>query len=580
MVKKQFTWLTDTLPYMQRLTRFLKENTLLILILFFALVLRSAFLSEIPPSLNWDEISHGYNAYSILKTAKDEWGVTLPAIFRAYGDYKLPVYIYLTALSEFFLGLNAIAVRLPSVLAGVATTVFTYLLVKELFEKKVALFSAFLVAIEPWSLFLSRGAFEANLSLPFIVSGIYFFLRSFRRPSFLLVSSFFLGLSVWTYNSARVFVPLIILALLSIFKKELVLLWKKQRKSLVLSFLVLSFFLLPMFYQFANPQGQARYSWVAILDQGAIAEINQARANSSLSPLLSRLVNNKVTYFSSRFIKNWVSHFSLDFLFFKGGSHYQFNIPRHGLLYPVSIAFFLLGLIFLLKKKSKSSLLIFSWLVFGPVASSLTREAPHVLRNITSLPIPMVAVSLGFYFFLDWLKEKKLLSLRKTLIYAYPIILLLSLNNYFSRYWLEYRKDYSWSWQYGYKEAVSFIKENYDGYDKIIITKKYGEPHEFLLFFWPWEPERYRDDPNLIRFYQSNWYWVDRLDKFYFVNDWEIPKEKGVFVLESKREEVDCTKGEIRCLLVTSPGNFPKGWEVLKTINFLNGETAFEIYEN
>ena len=84
--------------------------------------------------------------------------------------------------------------------------------------------------------------------------------------------------------------------------------------------------------------------------------------------------------------------------------------------------------------------------------------------------------------------------------------------------------------------ATKNIKENYDKYDKIIITKKHGEPHEFLLFFWPWDSQKYQDDPNLIRFEQSNWFWVDRFDKFYFVNDWEIPKEEGVFVLESEKE--------------------------------------------
>ncbi len=63
------------------------------------------------------------------------------------------------------------------------------------------------------------------------------------------------------------------------------------------------------------------------------------------------------------------------------------------------------------------------------------------------------------------------------------------------------------------------------------------------------------------------------------MNDWEIPKEEGVFVLESKKEEVDCT-ADLKCLLITSPGNYPKDWKNLKVINFLNGEPAFEIYEN
>jgi hypothetical protein len=82
----------------------IRNNKYLIFIVILAAILRFAQITQVPPSLNWDEVSHGYNAYSLIKTGKDEWGVNLPLIFRAYGDYKLPVYIYLTAISEFFFG--------------------------------------------------------------------------------------------------------------------------------------------------------------------------------------------------------------------------------------------------------------------------------------------------------------------------------------------------------------------------------------------------------------------------------------------------------------------------------------------
>src|SRR5512146_3517555 len=91
-----------------------KIDPYLFVIIIAAALLRFINLNAMPPALNWDEVSHGYNAYSILTTGKDEWGVSFPTIFRAYGDYKLPAYIYLTAVSEKFLGVDAFAVRLPS----------------------------------------------------------------------------------------------------------------------------------------------------------------------------------------------------------------------------------------------------------------------------------------------------------------------------------------------------------------------------------------------------------------------------------------------------------------------------------
>ena len=562
---------------LKQISKFFQANRILIPILILGAILRFSWISDIPPSLNWDEISHGYNAYSILKTGKDEWGKSFPIIFKAYGDYKLPVYIYLTSLSEFLFGLNTFAVRLPSTLAGITTVIFAFLLAKKLFNRKVAVMASLLVAIEPWSLFLSRGAFEANLSLAFILSGVYFFLIGLERNKFLPVSAVLLGLSVWTYNSARVFVPLLSVVLGFLYKKEIFDLWKKDKKRLVFCTLILAFFFIPMFWQLLNPSGQARHGWVAILDEGAITQINEARLVSDLPGTLTRFIHNKPVYFAKSFLTNYFSHFSLDFLFLKGGTHFQFSIPGHGLLYLINLPFFLLGLgILLVKFKKRSFQLIIAWFLLAPVASSLTREAPHVLRSIVFLPMPQIISAVGLVSSFIWIK-KRLKGSGIFLIGAYLFILLFQIESYGQDVALVYREKYSWAWQYGYEEVVFYAKEHYNEYDKIIVTKKYGEPHEFFLFYWPWDPEKFQNDPNLIRFYQSNWYWVDRFDKFYFVNDWDIPDEGADFKLESGGE-FSCVDKE--CLLVTSPENSPEGWSKLQTINFLDREPAFEVYEN
>jgi len=87
-----------------------------------------------------------------------------------------------------------------------------------------------------------------------------------------------------------------------------------------------------------------------------------------------------------------------------------------------------------------------------------------------------------------------------------------------------------------------------------------------LLFYLKWDPAKYRTDPNLNRYFRSDWYWVDSFDKFVFINDWEI--------LGVRRQA-----SGVRCLLITSPGNYPEGWRKIKTINFLDNKPAFEILE-
>ena len=112
-----------------------------------------------------------------------------------------------------------------------------------------------------------------------------------------------------------------------------------------------------------------------------------------------------------------------------------------------------------------------------------------------------------------------------------------------------------------------YIKDKYSEYDQIIFTKKYGEPHEFLLFYLNWDPNKFQNDKAKIWDYHANWYWVDGFDKFKFVNDWEI---------QEKTKNLDPTK---KTLLITSPNNYNQSNQILNTIYFLDDSPAFQILE-
>ena len=86
------------------------SKKLLILITLSALALR--LYRPNYPSLLWDEAALGYNSYSILKTARDEYGTLLPLIFKSFGDYKPGLYVYLTLPFVATLGLTPLAIRL------------------------------------------------------------------------------------------------------------------------------------------------------------------------------------------------------------------------------------------------------------------------------------------------------------------------------------------------------------------------------------------------------------------------------------------------------------------------------------
>jgi len=551
-----------------------------ILLLILGAIFRFVEIPNFPPSLNWDEVSHGYNAYSLFKTGFDEWGQKFPIMnFRAYGDYPLPLNLYLTIPSIAAFGLNEFSIRFPHMFLGFLTIISTYFFVLGLTkEKKTSLLASLLVVIGPWFFFTSRVVFQSNISVFLLVTAMAFFVNR-KKGKFLLPLSFlFLYLTLFSYHSTRIFTPIFLLGLIFLYRKEFLDLLKKKRIEAILSLVIVLVFFISLPLIFLNSDSMARSQWVFLVNQGAINKIIELRQQSSLPPLLARLVFNRFSYFVTQFSLNYVGYFSPSFLFLKGGTQYQFSLQNHGLLYAINLPFYYFGLLLLLKKVFKEGSLewklILFWILISFIPASMTSEKFAVLRSSTVLPVPQLLISIAFIRVYEFLKDKKL---KYTLVIFYLLSLSWSFIKYYQLLTKTYPKEYSSSWQYGYKEVSFFIKENYVNYDKIILTKKYGEPHEFLLFFLEWDPVEYRNDSNLVRFYQSGWWWVDSFDKFYFVNDWDIPKDINIFTLESG-QDVDCSN--TKCLLVTESDKYPVGWQKIKSYNFLDGMEAFGIYEN
>ena len=562
----------------------IQQNKPLFLILALAALLRLLFLNYNPPSLNWDEVSHGYNAYSVLKTGRDEWGSLLPlSNFRAYGDYPLALNLYLSIPFIAIFGLNEFSIRLPHALLGILMVVATYYLSWGLTKsKKISLLSSLLIAIEPWSLFLSRFVVQSNLSVFLLTASLAAFFNRHKNRYLLPLSIFFLGLTLYAYHTTRIIAPILLVLGLLIYRKSIWEIVKNQSKVKLLSVIIFLVLFVPLPFLLVKPETAARSKFTFIINEGAISKIIELRQQSKVPLAINRLFYNRPIYFINQFGHNYMGYFLPKFLFTEGGTQYQFSVPARGLLYPISLPFFYLGILLVVRKALKGEAdyrLLLVWLLISPIPAAITTEPNAVVRASAMLPLPMIITAFAFVSFVKWTKEKLKVSHSQPFYLVYLIILAFFAGSYFKVYFTGYRRDYSWSWQYGYKQAIEYAKENYDKFDKIIVSKKYGEPHEFFLFFWPWNPAAYRNDKNLIRYYQSNWYWVDAFDKFYFVNDWQVPKSGDVFVLESG-PTVDCKQSSVSCLLISSPGNYPLGWKKLETINFLDGKPAFEIYEN
>ena len=493
----------------------MKNKTILLLIILLAIFLRFFMLGKIPPSLYWDEASLGYNAYSILKTGHDEFGQKLPLDkFIAFGDYKPVGYIYAIVPSIALFGLNEFAIRFPSALSGVLMVIVTYYLVKKLFRKeKLALISAFLLAVSPWSLHLSRVAFEANLAAFLNLLAVYFFVKGAKEKGYYLIFSMicFAG-TFYTFNSNRVLMPLLLLALFLVYFKDL---WKKKQ-WFVGSIIIIFILLLPLAPYLRSRESRLRFHEVNIFSNlNVVVQANQ-RIAADGGTRLAKLAHHRFFGHASNFLKHYFDHFSGEFLFISGDINPRLSVRSVGELYLIELPFFLIGLyLLLINLKKKPYLLILLWFLLAPIPAATARETPHALRIVSILPTPQIISALGILFAFNYLRGFRY----KSLFYCFiSSLFILSFSYYLYSYYFVFPKLYADQWLDGYKQAVQYVGKNKDKYGSIYITNHYGRPYIYLLFYLNYPPAKYNEIVDRERDWYGNWS-VKSFDKYIFGNE-------------------------------------------------------------
>lgn len=399
-----------------------RNNTILTCILIsflfiFALFIRLYKVDSAPSGVLVDEASIGYNAYSILKTGKDEYGISLPLVFKAFGDQKLPLYPYLVVPAIKYLGLSIFAVRMPSVLAGSILPIVIFFLLSEFrLRKRICFFGGIITAVSPWMIILSRFGYESNIGLLCFSMGLLFSLISLRKKNVFIpiVSGVFFGLTLYSYVAYRFITPIMMLSFLFI----------KTRNSIKTKFILFASFLivvLPLFGVLFNPQStvrfnQTNFSYVS----GLKMEIDENRTYcSQLVPkMLCYIVSNKATFMARSYLYRYIDTFSPHYLFLTGDNKdLSLNVDNFGLFYVWLLPFYLLGIFVLLnricnKRPNATDILVFIGLFISVIPSLLVGN-PHKLRLSALFPFIIIVMMYGVNLLERYLKNK----IAKSIVY-------------------------------------------------------------------------------------------------------------------------------------------------------------------
>ncbi len=550
---------------MKYLSVFKKTSVLLFLIVLVAGLLRFYQLGTIPPSLSWDEVAWGYNAYSLGIDGRDEFGNFLPyTSFISFGDYKPPVYAYLTVLPIWLFDLTTFAIRFPSAFFGTLTVLVTYFLVKELFipkgakqhstqnhANKIALMSALILAVSPWHIMLSRAAFEANVSSFFIVTGVWLFLYSLRKRSWVIVLSIIcFVLSMYTFNSARIVAPLLVIILTLGNIKNLL----QIKKSVVTAVIVGLILFLPIVTFLVSPQAKLRYAEVNIFSNVSIVKTaNQEIANDN-NAWWSKIIHNRRVAYSKEFIKHYFDHFNPSFLFIKGDKNPKFSTQDVGQMYLWDLPFIVLGTVLLFRRREGRWWIIPIWLLISIIPSAVAKETPHALRIESSLPTWQILTAYGFVMAMQSVKRYQ-----KAIVGIFLGVLLLFVGYFLHGYYTHYSREYSREWQYGYKEAIAYVQANQNSYDKVYISEKLERGYVYTLLFLKYDPVAFRSEAK-IRGDVFGFVHVDSFGKYFFPDSIKkMPIENNT-------------------LYIVGANQVPKNVKVLQKFTLRNGETILVAY--
>lgn len=462
------------------------KNIFLLIILLLGFGVRFFGIDKSPATVNFDEASLGYNAYSIMKTGMDEYGFKFPLSLKSFGDYKPALYAYVSIPFIWIFGLNSMSLRLASMIAGVLLAYFSYLILKFFVkDEKFCLIALFLFLFQPWAIHFSRVALETNLSAMFFTVGIYFYLKNLRIKKTINFVIYLIAfvLSMLSYHSARVAVPLFII-LMQFDPINLLFLGKKYSfkidKNNVIALTIALFVLVLVFMDSNKDSVLARYNI-----ENVFKKYHPYTPSEVLDKPLAFWSNNPIYYLIGMLSGRLMAYFSpINW----SGRLFHFNmnsvqyIAGFSMLGWLEMFLLIIGICFIVKyiTKDKNRHLIY-WIIASLAAAAATWTWFHPLRCLNMMGAIQVILAIGLYNL-----TKNLNVIGKSflvLLFLWQGVFII--NNELSYSYYENHGNFQPG---GFKQAVEIINDVYDKYDEIIIDSPHSQAYSFILYYFQVDP--------------------------------------------------------------------------------------------
>lgn len=413
----------------------MKKNILfLLLIICLALTLRLFWLNKIPAGISNDEVDYILNAKTIFLTGKDmsqTWSplsLSTPPFEKPKAE--LPYLIISPIIGVFNFSLfNA---KLPYAIISVLLVAVIYLIINRLFGKTQAIITGLIMAINPWSIYFGRTAYEAPIAVFFFFFAFYILLIT--KGWKILWAFLPLFIAFFSYIGTKViFIPFVLIAISYAW-------YAINRKRFIKQYLLLFLLcVLTLLYFIFSPQSQrvlSRAPSLTSINSPVIADLVNNERHLSLENPFTFYATNKLNTFIKGNVNKYMEVFSANFLFLYGENSAFISLRDQGPFYYFDLLFLILGIVVLFQKDKKLWVFLLGIAAISPLPSIASVDgASYSLRSSLLFPIIALFISLGIW---------RIVTLRKNKLYIYTIsgfltivyVILVAnfLYNYFFRY--------------------------------------------------------------------------------------------------------------------------------------------------
>lgn len=460
--------------YIKGNIRYIAGLVTLICIMSFGSFLYAYRIGDIPSGLALDEVSHGYNAYSILLTGKDEYGKSFPISFRFFNAFTPPLYTYLTVPVVRSLGLNITATRLVSVFSGILEILLVFLFLKSLKITKhtvIIYLGTLLYTISPWAVMYSRSGYEAMLSFLLYSIGVLFIWIGLKRPLFLTIGIIVMSISIYGGHTNKFLIPLLSLGLALIFRN--VFLVQKNRKYIIWGLIGAFFVQIPNLLLINSKSFLVKEN--LFYSETLIAEYQKIKG------FIPSFIG--IPYvFLREFFSQYLTYFSLRSLFLDPDPFLPRSIPNLSVFYPWMFIPYLFGLHTAWTKRNLVNYKFLLLITFiAPIPAAFTKDPFWTYRALPLLLPLIILITIGI---------DKILSLRIKVLAIFTCILIIySLVILWKGYFILLPRERAEAWQFGYQQLAQEILLNKN--EKFVIDNtRTPQAYIELAFFLHLPPQQ------------------------------------------------------------------------------------------